>query len=74
MKIPVSIPDDAEHLASRLKTSHSKLYLQTLSQFVAQQDNDRITAAMNQVVEEVGGEIDGFTRHTGQQTLGRVEW
>jgi len=78
MKTAVSIPDevfeDAERLASRLQTSRSQLYARALSELLARHDDDQITAAMNQVVEEVGEEIDDFTRRAGQQALRRVEW
>jgi len=78
MKTAVSIPDDvfedAERLASRLQTSRSQLYARALSEFVARHDDDQVTSAMNQVIEEVGGEVDDFTRRAGQQALRRVEW
>jgi len=78
MKTAVSIPDDvfedAERLAGRLQTSRSQLYARALSEFVARHDDDHVTAAMNQVVEEVGGKDDDFSRRAGQQTLRRVEW
>ena len=78
MKTAVSIPDDvfedAERLASRLKTSRSQLYARALSEFVARHDDDQVTSAVNQVIEEVGGVVDDFTRRAGQQALRRVEW
>jgi len=78
MKTAVSIPDevfeDAERLAARLQTSRSQLYARALSELVARHDDDQVMAAMNQVIEEVGEEIDDFTRRAGQQTLRRVEW
>ncbi len=78
MKTAVSIPDDvfedAERLAGRLQTSRSQLYARALSEFVARHDDDHVTAAMNQVVEEVGETSEDFTRRAGQQTLRRVEW
>jgi len=78
MKTAVSIPDDvfedAERLASRLQTSRSQLYARALSEFVARHDDDQVTSAMNQVVEDVGEDIDDFTRVAGLQTLWRVKW
>ncbi|NOY43205.1 MAG: hypothetical protein GXP26_15400 [Planctomycetes bacterium] len=78
MKTAVSIPDEvfeeAERLASRLQTSRSQLYAKALAEFVARHDDDRITAAMDQVVEEVGNEVDDFTREAARQTLQQVEW
>ena len=48
MKTAVSIPDDvfedAERLASRLRTSRSQLYARALAEFVARHDDDRAIA------------------------------
>jgi len=78
MKTAVSIPDDvfeeAERLAGRLQTSRSQLYARALAEFVARHDDDRVTAAMNRVVDEVGAEVDDFTRAAAQQALRRAEW
>ena len=78
MKIAVSIPDDifeeAERLASRLQTSRSQLYARALSELVARHDDDEVAASMTRVVDEVGSEIDDFTREAAHQTLRRVEW
>ena len=78
MKTAVSIPDDvfeeAERLASRLQTSRSRLYARALAEFVARHGDDRVTAAMDTVVDEVGTGIDDFTREAAHQTLRRVEW
>ena len=78
MKIAVSIPNDvfeeAERLADRLRTSRSHLYTRALAEFVARHDDDRITAAMNAVMDEVGTALDDFTREAAYQALRRVEW
>ena len=78
MKTAVSIPDDvfdeAERLASRLQTSRSELYARALAEFVARHDDDRVTAAIDKVVEEVGAEPDDFTREAARQALGRLQW
>ena len=78
MKTAVSIPDDVfeegERLAKRLQTSRSQMYARALAEFVARHDDDRITAAMNQVVCDVGAEIDDFTREAARQALHREEW
>jgi len=78
MKTAVSIPDDlfeeAERLASRLQTSRSQLYARALTEFVARHDEDRVTAAMDRVVDEVGTQIDDFTREAAHRALRRVEW
>lgn len=78
MKTAVSIPDDifedAERLASRLRISRSGLYARALAEFVGRQEGDRVEEAMNQVVREVGAEVDEFTRRAARRTIGRVEW
>jgi predicted transcriptional regulator len=78
MKTAVSIPDDvfqdAERLAKRMQTSRSRLYARALSEFVARHDDDRITALMNEVADEVGAEIDDFTDEAARQALRRLEW
>lgn len=80
MKTAVSIPDDvfdeAERLAERLQTSRSQLYARALSEFVARHDDDRVTTAINRVVDELGNgaKMDDFTREAARQAARRVEW
>lgn len=78
MKTAISIPDDvfeeAERLAQELKTSRSQLYSRAVSEFVARHSPDRITEAMNRVIEEVGDEVDEFSRRAAQLVFERVEW
>lgn len=77
MKTAVSIPDDvyeeAERLASELRTSRSQLYSRALREYVTRHAPDRVTEAMNRVLDEVGSEIE-FSRRAGRQALERVEW
>jgi metal-responsive CopG/Arc/MetJ family transcriptional regulator len=78
MKTAVSIPDDvfeeAERLASELRTSRSQLYSRALQEFVARHAPDRLTEAMNRVIDEVGSEPDEFSQRAADQVLKRVEW
>jgi metal-responsive CopG/Arc/MetJ family transcriptional regulator len=78
MKTAVSIPDDifeeAERLAAELKTSRSQLFSRALREFVARHAADRVTAAMNRVVDEVGTDVDEFTRKASRRVLERTEW
>ena len=78
MKTAVSIPDDvfdeAERLAKDLQTSRSQLYSRALQEFVARHAPDRLTEAMNRVVDEVGSEIDEFNRRASRRVLEQVEW
>lgn len=78
MKTAVSIPDhvfeDAERLVTELKTTRSQLYSRALQEFVARHAPDRLTEAMNRVLDEVGTEVDEFTKEASRQVLERVEW
>jgi predicted transcriptional regulator len=78
MKTAVSIPDDvfqdAERLASKLQTSRSKLYARALAEFVARHDDDRVTALMDEAVQEVGGQGDTFVLAAAKQSMQRAEW
>ena len=78
MKTTVSIPDDvfqdAERLASRLRTPRSQLYARALAEFVARHDDDRVTALMDQAVQEAGSEADAFVHKVARQSLQRGEW
>ncbi len=78
MKAAISIPDslfeEAERLARRLRTSRSQLYALALADYLDRHDEDRITAAMDAVVDNLGPDTDEFLRETARQTLRRVEW
>ncbi|HVR11360.1 MAG TPA: hypothetical protein VMW75_25170 [Thermoanaerobaculia bacterium] len=78
MKTAISIPDEvfaeAERLAAELQTSRSRLYSRALREFVARHSPDRVTEAMNRVVDEVGSEVDDFTRRASKRILEQVEW
>jgi len=78
MKTAISIPDDlyaeAEELVRRLSISRNELYANALREYVARHDLDAITAALNQVYEEVDAEPDAALRVVGAETLKRVEW
>lgn len=78
MKIAVSIPDrvfnEAEQLAKRMKTSRSNLYARALAAYVGDHAPDHVTKAINDVVDAVGTEPDGFARAAAQRALERTEW
>ena len=78
MKVAVSIPDpvfnEAEQLARRMNTSRSDLYARALAAYVGDHAADRVTQAINDVVDAVGTEPDGFTRAAASQVFDRVEW
>jgi predicted transcriptional regulator len=78
MKVAVSIPDDvfddAEEMARQLRTSRSNLYARALAEFVKRRAPDRITQAINAVIDEVGTQPDGFTKAAARRALERSEW
>jgi hypothetical protein len=78
MKVAVSIPDpvfaEAEALAKQLKFSRSKLYARAIGAFVDGHAPDRVTEAMNAVVDAAGQVPDNFVREVGRRALARSEW
>ena len=78
MKVAISIPDtvfeEAERLMAELQTSRSQLYSQALQEFVTRHSPDRLTEAVNRVIDEVGGEAGDFSRRAARRVLERVEW
>lgn len=78
MKVAVSIPDpvfnEAERLARRMKTSRSEIYARALAAYVGDHAPDHVTQAINDVVDAVGTEPDGFARAAARRALERVEW
>lgn len=78
MKVAVSIPDDvfqeADGLARKLKTTRSDIYARALAAFVGEHDADRVTQAMNEVVDAVGGPPDTFAREATRRVLLSTEW
>ncbi len=77
MKVAISIPDEvfakAEKLAAKFRTSRSAIYARALEAFVAAHEPDRVTDAMNQVVDAVGPAPDDFTR-AAARVFAKVEW
>jgi len=77
MKTAVSIPDyifeEAEALAHRAKRSRSEVYARALSEYVARHAPDRVTEAMDRVLDEVN-EVDDQLRRAARRTLERAEW
>ena len=78
MKVAVSIPDElfeaVERLRLRQNESRSKLFALALSEYVLRHAPDEVTAAMNRVCDDVGGETDDFVRTASRRTLERSEW
>ena len=79
MKTAVSIPDalfaQAEDLAQRLGKSRSQVYREALAEYVARREPGAVTAALNQVADDVARDgVDEWLAAAAQGTLGRSEW
>ena len=78
MKVAVSIPDsvftEAETLAKRYRTSRSELYSRALREFIGQHAPDRVTEAMNAVVDAMDDEPDSFVAKAARRVFASTEW
>src|SRR5262249_50996654 len=78
MKVAVSVPDDvfeeAEQLARRTKRSRSEVYSRALAEYLARHAPDRVTAAMDRALEEIGEPNDQFVRAASRRALKRSDW
>lgn len=78
MKTAVSIPDEVfekvERLARRAGRSRSEVFSAALREYVARHAPDEVTAAMDQVCAEVGGQQDTFVSVAGRRVLAHTEW
>jgi len=78
MKTAVSLPDEvfdaAERLARRSGTTRSGLYSQAIAEYVARHEPDRVTAAMDLVLADVGVEPDPWVTSAARRILRDTEW
>lgn len=78
MKTAVSIPDDlfrrADELADRLGKSRSEVYREALADYVARREPGAVTRALDELVDELAAEHDGFAASTAWSALDRSEW
>jgi len=78
MKTAISIPDDlfrrADELAGRLGKSRSELYREALADYVARRDTGAVTAALNEIADEVAADRAGFGDRAARRVLERDEW
>jgi predicted transcriptional regulator len=77
-KTAVSIPDDlfdrAEGLARRLGKSRSQVYREALAEYVLRREPRSVTNALDELVEELGPEVDAWSAEAGRRALERSEW
>jgi predicted transcriptional regulator len=78
MKTAVSIPDQlfqrAEELARRLGKSRSQVYREALSEWVCRRDPGAVTAALDELVEELGDSVDNWSAEAARRALEHTEW
>jgi predicted transcriptional regulator len=78
MKTAVSIPDGlfqrAEALARRLGKSRSQVYREALAEYVDRREPSTVTDALDEVVDDVGGDHEGWVSEAGRSALERSEW
>jgi metal-responsive CopG/Arc/MetJ family transcriptional regulator len=78
MKVAVSIPDDlfeeSERLAKDQGGPRSALYARALREYVARHSPDRITDALNAVVDALAEKHDGFLARAAARTAQQTEW
>jgi metal-responsive CopG/Arc/MetJ family transcriptional regulator len=78
MKTAISIPDvlfqRADEVARRTGKSRSQLYQEALVEYLDRRAPSTITAALNDVVDEVGPGVDEWTAAAGRRILESTEW
>jgi metal-responsive CopG/Arc/MetJ family transcriptional regulator len=78
MKTAVSIPDElfrrADEVATRLGKSRSELYREALDDYLARRDPRVVTAALNDLADELADDHAGLVDVAARRTLTRTEW
>lgn len=78
MKTAVSIPDElfrrADELANQLGKSRSELYREALADYIARRDPQAVTAALNELADELSRDRAGFSEHAARRVLEASEW
>jgi predicted transcriptional regulator len=78
MKTAVSIPDDlfrrADEVAQRLGKSRSQVYREALAEYVFRREPRSVTAALDELADELGPGGDAWLAEAGRRTLERNEW
>ena len=78
MKVAISIPDDlfeeADRLAKLAGAPRSAIYAEALSAYVDAHSPDRVTDALDAVVEAIGMTSDPFVGESARRSLAATEW
>jgi predicted transcriptional regulator len=63
-----------ETLARRTKRSRCEVYVRALTEYVARHAPDRVTEAMDRVLDQTNETADKFASQALRRTLDRTEW
>jgi metal-responsive CopG/Arc/MetJ family transcriptional regulator len=78
MEVVISIPDEvfaeAEELTQRLGMSRSQLYSEAVREYLLRYDQDAVTAAFNDLSEQLDTHTDPAVSAASQVLLKKVEW
>ena len=78
MKTAISVPDEvfekAEATAKRLRISRSELYSRALQEFLDTHSPDRVTAAWDAVVSELGQPDTSVSAPAARSAFENTEW
>lgn len=75
MKTAISIPDEvfqaAELLAKQTCKSRSQLFAEAMAEYLVRHAPERVTASLDQALEQLGEETDPFVAAAARNTLRR---
>ena len=63
-----------QRFARQLGKSRSELYREALADYVARRDPGAITAALDDLADEIAGDGMGVTEHAARRVFERTEW
>ena len=78
MKMAISVPEDvyteAERLAQRMQITRSELYSRAVHEFVCRHAPDRVTEALDRVLEDLEPGSDAFVAEATRRALEWAAW
>ncbi|MBA3483248.1 MAG: hypothetical protein H0T51_15675 [Pirellulales bacterium] len=78
MKTAISIPDEvfdaAEDAARRLSISRSEFYTKAVQRFLQEQNDDAVTAKLNEVYSTNSSELDPMLHEMTLRSIGKDSW
>ncbi len=78
MKTSVSIPDEifqqAERLPRRTRQSRSRIFSDSLREYLARHSPEEVTNAVNQACADIGETHESFSASAAHRILRRSQW